>query len=185
MGPRRFLRGPTKISRCQINACLRLTRVIPTWASGPQWNNTVVLGRSLWPPRVSSGVCFCWGAGIARWFTLTCIVLCSMSGAQVGSVSLIYHDKCKHVKSQARTVRRPAEHTVSRSSSLAGARPSCTSLLAISRGDSWIRAYLSPPCPSDSKGLQPSLNVRGKNPPLVAAKKALDKCHNTGADSFL
>lgn len=40
---------------------------------------------------------------IILWSTLTCTMLCGMSWAAVGTVSLIYQDKCKHIKSQAHT----------------------------------------------------------------------------------
>lgn len=80
--------------------------------------------------------------GISRWSTLTCTMLCGMSGAAVGTVSLIYQDKCKHVKSRAHTARwlGRAYHEPS----LVGTSPAYTVLLSICHGVSWIKAQNSP-----------------------------------------
>lgn len=78
------------------------------WAAVPPWHNTVVLGGPLWPTATHTSQLKCLSLvrhGIARWSTLTCTMLCGMSIAAVGTVSLIYQDKCKHVKSQTHAAR--------------------------------------------------------------------------------
>lgn len=79
-------------------------QINPHVSSCSSIKQTVVLGRPLWPTPVSSSVAICTGPGTAHWSTLTCTLLCSGSGAWLGTVSLIHKDKCKHVKSQTRAV---------------------------------------------------------------------------------
>lgn len=103
---RQFRRGCTKIILLSNQWMSETERTVHLWAAVPPQSNTAVLG----------------GRG-DRGSTVTCTMLCGMSEAAVRTVSLIYQDKCKHVKSQPLLLDYKAEHIVNRSTSLMGTRP--------------------------------------------------------------
>lgn len=147
-------------------------KLIHMWAAVPPWNNKVVLGRSQRPPRVSSSVWFCRGKGLGCWSALTCPVFCGMSAAGVMTVSLIYHDNCKHVKSQARSILR---HEV----------------VLISVGSTFSRTYIvgQQHVPCIKARHSPSDPVSAASPASLgqdaASINSLDKSYNASVDSFL
>lgn len=136
-------------------------RIIHMWAAVSPWNSTVVLGGSLRLTRLSSSVCLLWCRGSPNdlpWH-IPCYVACLEQ--QLGLFSLIYQDKCKHIKSQAHVARWLGTAYMSHSPSLVGTKPAYTILLSICCAASWIKSQHSP-CVQLTTGLQLNLNVRGK-----------------------
>lgn len=100
--------------------------------------------------------------GHNRWSVLTYSMLCSMSGAAVGSVSLIYNDKGKHIKNQphaAHWLGTAYHERFTISSEYKTFIYYIVIHLSCCLLDYSVALTL---CPADSKVLQPSLNVRGR-----------------------
>lgn len=122
----------------------------------------------------------------AHWFNLTRTVLCGMCAAGVSTVSLIYQDKRKHVKSKDHSAgwQGGAYHKPFHISGVYDA--ACGTLSSICSDPlcrfsaSRIKVQHSPLWSDDSDGLQCCLNVRGRRV-SGGSRKPLDKCYNTHA----
>lgn len=142
------------------------------------WLDEVKLQCSVGPLR-PSWVSFC-SNGVVWWSILTSTMLCDMSKAAIGPVSLIYRDKCKHAKSQLHATR---WHCVSCFELFGISSEYTMHTLCCSPSSSWNKAQHSP-CVHLTGEICGATWMSRPNRSRVAAKKLLVKCHNIGAGNL-